>query len=489
MIEVLPRSLAPIERHARRLASAWLATGADGCWLRSPDSKDCLLAGSMDESGTERTAPLTGVLRDWALVVSGEGVSQLRLDADAGLLSAIAQRTTEVGELAAALIEANDQMLALYDLAAISATSLEGRQLIESLVADACRLTRAAAAVIELDDGTTAASGDPDIAAELAAATDVSDDEVVRGTPTGQRFDLVSRRFHGEAAGTLVLASPSGERFSTPQLKLIDAVVDHVSGLLSLATMYDSALSSAVIEHDAKTAATLATMVLPSKLPEVPGLDLAARSDPARLAAGDFYTWSETPHGLVFAVGDVSGKGLGAALVMTMVAGACERAAHLAGDDPLAVLTTISREMYDYLDEASVFVTMLVGLYRPGDDHIALVNAGHSPVIARNGSAVTMIEPSGPPLGVFDPPLASVTDVPFRPGDTLLIGTDGLVEQQDSEQRQLGYDPLLQAVSQADGTSAASTLTAVFDLVAAHGGEATQDDDRTALVLCRSHDT
>ena len=492
----LPAALAQIEQHARSVADAWVSGGAGSCQLCGPAGERRVLAGSpAGDHGEE--VPFAGALRGWSLgVTSPVPIDRARLEVDTALLGQLAHRTFELGETTLALIETNDQLLALYRLAASSASTLDDIELMQTLADDARELIGAAGASIEVDGIGRVTSGDAHIVEALldealldetrVATSPSSDDRVARGGvgAGGRDYDVVRRRLRGDATGRLTIASRVGRRFSTAQLKLAEAVVDHVSGFLSLATMHQAALASAVIERDAKTAAELAQLVLPTTSPTIAGLDLAARCDPARLAAGDFYTWTETPDGLVFAVGDVAGKGLGAALVMTMVIGATTRAA-LGSSDPTAMFRSISAELYDYLSEASVFVTMVIGTYRPGEDTIRLANAGHSPVIARSGGRASMIAASAPPLGVFDDPGTTTIELPFSSGDALVIGTDGLAEQEDREGHQLGYERLVDLVRDAGTSTADSTIARLFDEVERFGAGIDPDDDRTALVLHR----
>ena len=177
--------------------------------------------------------------------------------------------------------------------------------------------------------------------------------------------------------------------------------------------------------------------------PTIRGLDVAGRCDPARLAGGDFYLWVPTGDHVVIAVGDVSGKGLGAALVMTMVMRTATRLAHEARDpDPHELFRALSQRLSDYLAEAGMFITMVIGAYRLGDgDTIRLANAGHSPVVIGGTGGVVDLAPSAPPLGVLeDMRSPRAVEVPFVPGDVVVMGTDGLVEQENAERDQIGTE-------------------------------------------------
>lgn len=487
-----PNPLRSVLAPARSIGAAWLATGRAGCRAAGPDGAVVELSGECVGAPTA-SAPLSGRLRRWHLEVFGDGhdvelrsTDAERLAADAELLSALADRTSELADTTGALIDANDQLLAMYGLAESSTAASADRNVIADLTDEARRLTRSSAVLVSLENGIETSAGPEQVVGVLRSARDGSNDRVMRAG-ADQGFDVAARRLKGNTAGEILIASTSGQRFTTPDLQRIDAVTSFMSGIVSLEMMHRAALASAVIERDAATAAQLAQMVLPTTTPDIDGLDMAARCDPARLAAGDFYTWIDTSDGIVFAVGDVSGKGLAAAMVMTMVTRATVRTSlAMPGADPTEIFSKLAGELTDDLTEASVFVTMVIGSYRPGDDVIRLANAGHSPVLVRTADGTAPFPASAPPLGVLADFVPDTVEMPFTSGDTIMIGTDGLAEQQDGTGAQIGYDHLVGMVdTHADG-GAGHLVAELFAAVERFAGEHDQDDDRTALVLHRT---
>ncbi len=481
-----PNPLRPVLAPARSIGDAWLAMGWAGCRATGPDGAIVDLSGDCVGPPTA-SAPLRGRLRGWELELFGGDRPADRLSVDAELLSALADRTNELADTTGALIDANEQLLAMYGLAESSSSTSADRNLIADLTDEACRLTRGSAVLVSLENGLETSSGPDDIVESLRHTRDGSRDRVMRADAGGNDFDVVARRLKGSTVGEVLIAAAPGQRFTTPDLQRIDAVTYFMSGLVSLEMMHRAALASAVIERDAATAAQLAQMVLPTELPEIDGLDMAARCEPARLAAGDFYTWVDTPDGVVFAVGDVAGKGLAAAMVMTMVSKATVRAAlAMPGADPTEIFGVLAAELTDYLTEASVFVTMIVGSYRAGEDVIRLANAGHSPVLVRADGETTPFPASAPPLGVLADLVPDTVEIPFVPGGTIMIGTDGLAEQEDDDGEQIGYDHLVDMVDGHADRGADHLVAELFAAVERFAGEHDQDDDRTALVLHRT---
>ena len=152
--------------------------------------------------------------------------------------------------------------------------------------------------------------------------------------------------------------------FSTGDRKLMTAVAEVALGAVQASVMHENAVASALVAQEHQTASELAQLVLPSSQPNLAGAAIFARSDPAREAGGDFYCFDEVDGRVLFAVGDVSGKGLPAAVTMTTVVSAAMAAFASKGSlGPTSVLRYIDRWLYQSLDDAAMFVTLLVGSY------------------------------------------------------------------------------------------------------------------------------
>ena len=497
VIQTIPRQLHPFRELLVGLAQAWVDGGSDAVLLCS-DAETICLAGDASSASRRFSASLSLAGEHWTFeIAGGSDNTEQRVRIAAKLLSRLARREREVDSTAAALIDANDQLLALYDLAAARTSTLSRAQLVSGLAADAQRITGAGAVTLLCGSGHRGTAGDPALIVELDAAMaqrlDDGRDTAVLRAETADRSDVVLRPIDSDVGDWLALAARPGDRFGTPQLKLLDAVCAHVADRLQLSTMHEQELARAVIERDVATASALAAQALPRRMPTPPGLEVLGRCDPARLASGDYYALVEFDDRLVFAAGDVSGKGLPAALVMTMVSSATKAAAlRVRSTGPDELLQAISADVYDYLDDTGMFVTTVVGTWHFGSDVVYLANAGHSPVILVNaerngcGPSAHTIKPSMPPLGVLPLARPTVVECPFLPGDTLLFGTDGLAEQVDLAGDQLGYDTLGDLLIGSLRDPLNSVMAQLFDRVEQHGAGADQDDDRTALLLRRS---
>jgi serine phosphatase RsbU (regulator of sigma subunit) len=183
---------------------------------------------------------------------------------------------------------------------------------------------------------------------------------------------------------------------------------------------------------DQAAALALQRSLLPTRLPEVSGVDMAARCVPGHAfgIGGDWYDVFTLPSGwLGVVIGDVSGHGLNSAVVMGRVRSAL-RAYALICDDPAQALTMLDRKVHHF--EAGSLTTALYAMVAPDRTTIKVSLAGHlRPVLSVPGQAAVMPElPVDPPLGIGRPGLARrTTTIDFAPGAVLVCYTDGLVER------------------------------------------------------------
>jgi phosphoserine phosphatase RsbU/P len=181
---------------------------------------------------------------------------------------------------------------------------------------------------------------------------------------------------------------------------------------------------------EAAAAAMLERGLLPTRLPELPGLHLAARYAPAqeRTIGGDWYDAFVLPSGALWIViGDVAGHGLNSAVVVSRVKSAL-RAYSLVGGGPAAVLELTNRKLWHF--EVNTIVTVMCAVSEPPYDRFEISSAGHPPAVLARDSGAEFVEVTpGPPLGATASSSYTSRSVEIPDGGTLLFYTDGLVER------------------------------------------------------------
>ncbi|HEX5740783.1 MAG TPA: SpoIIE family protein phosphatase [Pilimelia sp.] len=273
----------------------------------------------------------------------------------------------------------------------------------------------------------------------------------------------------GALVGVLHVGSRARREFTDDDVYLLQLAADRAS------------LAAQARAHSLEQAAALALQrsLLPPQLPEVPGVDMAARYVPGHDLGigGDWYDVFGLPSGWVGAViGDVSGHGLRSAVIMGRLRSAL-RSYALVCDDPAQVLTMLDRKIHHF--EAGSLATALYAVISPDRAAVHVSLAGHlRPVLALPGQQPTMPPiPVDPPLGIGlagRPRRTEVLD--FPPGAALVCYTDGLVERR-GEVIDTGFARLIEAVH----PSSAEEMCATVML----GAAADQHTDDIALLAVR----
>jgi serine phosphatase RsbU (regulator of sigma subunit) len=238
------------------------------------------------------------------------------------------------------------------------------------------------------------------------------------------------------------------------------------------------------IEQEMQTARYIQRSLLPKEVPALPGWQLAPFYQPAREVGGDFYDFlllSEGQLGLV--IGDVSGKGVPAALVM---ASTCTllRAAAQGNPAPGEVLARVNDLLHSTIP-ASMFVTCFYGLLDPHSGCMRYANAGHDWPFRRSEGGVVELKATGMPLGMLPGTRYDEYEETVEPGDSILFYSDGLVEAHNAAHAMFGLPHLKELLgNHPGGTALIDDLR--NELASFTGSNWEQEDDVTLVVLCRS---
>ena len=226
----------------------------------------------------------------------------------------------------------------------------------------------------------------------------------------------------GNVIGVIHVGSLSGRPFGQEDAELLQLAADRAA----------LALYSIMSQDDALAAMALHRSLLPTALPAVPGLDLAARYvTGSGTVGGDWYDVFMLPDGrLGVVVGDVAGSGLEAAVIMGRMRSAL-RAYVLEFSDPGTALRMLDRKIQYF--EPDAMATVLYGLYTPGTGEFAVSLAGHLPPVLATPSGRAGLIPlqPDPPIGTADDSQRRTAMVLIPPGALLCCFTDGLVERRD----------------------------------------------------------
>jgi serine phosphatase RsbU (regulator of sigma subunit)/anti-sigma regulatory factor (Ser/Thr protein kinase) len=241
------------------------------------------------------------------------------------------------------------------------------------------------------------------------------------------------------------------------------------------------------VEQELGTARSIQHALLPKDLPKLEGWNIAYHYQPAREVGGDFYDFLRLDDGrLGIVIGDVSGKGIAAALVMANTQSVLRAVARTGNIAPGQVLAEANEVLYAYIPSGT-FVTCFYGILDPETGRIVYANAGHDPpYLQRDGDAHELMA-RGMPLGLMpDMPYDEEESV-LAAGDDLLFYSDGLVEAHDPEGEMFGFPRLRKLVmSKSAGSGEKLVDFLLAELTRFTGEDSEQEDDITLVTLERS---
>lgn len=242
------------------------------------------------------------------------------------------------------------------------------------------------------------------------------------------------------------------------------------------------------MEHELSVARLIQQTLLPKKLPELPGWQIAVHYQPARAVGGDFYDFMPLPDGrLVLAVGDVTDKGVPAALVMattrSILRGAARRKL-----SPSAALVRANELLCPEVPP-SMFVTCLYAVLDPASGRLRYANAGHDLPYWRHGGRADELHATGMPLGLMPGMDYEEKEIVLSPGESILLYSDGLVEAHNPQQEMFGFPRLRQCVADQPLRGAALIHFLLSALKSFTGPDWEQEDDITMVTLERTGST
>ena len=221
---------------------------------------------------------------------------------------------------------------------------------------------------------------------------------------------------------------------------------------------------------------------LPRSLPPTPGLELAACFQASLEVAGDYYDVLALPEGrTLMAVGDVSGKGAGAAMIMANLQASLRSMARVGV--PLPEMVGGINDIIHANTRVEQFITFFAAIFDPRTRELSFVNAGHNPprLVHPDGSAAAM-DPVGPILGVFPGLEFPEQKVTLEPGDLLIAFTDGVSEAMNADDEDFGEERIVEVVAPRREEPPESLLTRIEEAVDAFRGARPLGDDYTLLL-------
>ena len=290
---------------------------------------------------------------------------------------------------------------------------------------------------------------------------------------------IVPMRRAGEIIGFMSLGRKlSDQEFEPDEIEFLAATAD-----LTASAIYNLGLRKQAQEYE--EAREIQARLLPKQIPQVPGLEISGSWRPARIVGGDYFDvfkLSETRLGLC--IGDVSGKGMPAALLMSNLQ-AVVKALATDNTSPEELVAKANRVMFVNTTEDK-FITLFYALVDVERRTLQFTNAGHNaPVLTRQDGTHLRLEEGGLIVGAFQESAYGQGQIDLRRGDRLVMFTDGITEAVNGEEEEFGEKRLIEACLSGRQLSAEGFHHSLFDIVTEFcAGEF--EDDATVLVVAVS---
>ncbi len=292
----------------------------------------------------------------------------------------------------------------------------------------------------------------------------------------------------GELVGLLNLGPRLSEQdYSTDDRALLNDLSTQAAPALRVAQLVREKRIQEIererIEQELRVARLIQHTLLPKEIPELPGWQISSYYQPAREVGGDFYDFLYFEDGRMgIVIGDVTDKGVPAALVMATTRSILRSTAH-ASISPGKVLEQANDLLHPDIPP-KMFVTCLYAILDPVSGHLEYANAGHDLPHWRHNGKVTELRATGMPLGLMPEMFYEEKEVTLGAGDSVLFYSDGLVEAHNPQREMFGFPRLARLLEEkGHGTPAIDYLLAELSVFTGKDWE--QEDDVTLVTLRR----
>jgi sigma-B regulation protein RsbU (phosphoserine phosphatase) len=288
----------------------------------------------------------------------------------------------------------------------------------------------------------------------------------------------------GDVIGLIYLDSfQESAVFDEEDLRVVTALANLAATRIHTARLLETSANKHRLDVELQRAAQIQASLLPSEVPAVPGYELAGEIRSGSAVSADYYDFASDQGNLILALGDVAGKGTGAALLMTLLRAAVR--AHWTDGTPGDVMARINRNLRESVP-ANRYATLFLGRLEPAAGRLRYVNAGHyPPIFFRTGGGCERLQEGGTVLGVLEDAAFGEGVITLEPGDLVMIFSDGVAEAAGEHGDPFGKWKLPALLAENRQRSVLEIVRAVWAGLEYHVGGGPLADDWTFIVLKR----
>ncbi len=290
----------------------------------------------------------------------------------------------------------------------------------------------------------------------------------------------------GKMTGVLtVFNKHANEGFTDGDQRLLSIIAAQSAQIIENARLYLEEQNLMLMQEEMRLAAETQINLLPKSIPKVADYQIAGKSIPAKDVGGDYYDFIQIDdNNFAFCLGDVSGKGMSAAMLMSNLQ-ATLRAQILSGVNSTETITMANELLYQSTD-SSKFVTLFLGIVNIESNEINYCNAGHNnPLRFDKNNQVKELDVGGLILG-FQPDSSYLEgSTPFHPDDTLVLYSDGITEAMDDKNEEFGEERLTGLIIKYKSEDIYKLIDRIIDEVNKFSDGTPQSDDMTLMIIKR----
>ena len=285
----------------------------------------------------------------------------------------------------------------------------------------------------------------------------------------------------GDFLGVLYMDSRRPAAFSKLDRQILDVLAGDAASILDNARLVERERERQRLEQEINIARDIQQALLPRDFREYPHLAVTGFNLPCLAVGGDYFDVFPLSDGrTAFLIADVSGKGLGAAILTTMLQGALS--GMTLGIDPASVFNHVNRFLCDH-SEVGRYATMFFGTLDQ-EGHLEFINAGHpSPILIRRGAAEEAFTEGSYPVGLVPEAEYTAVCLKLEPGDTLVLFSDGVTEAMDPDEQMFGIARLKELLTGQLECPLEQLQKCVLEAVENFARGAHQADDLTLLIV------
>jgi phosphoserine phosphatase RsbU/P len=288
----------------------------------------------------------------------------------------------------------------------------------------------------------------------------------------------------GDVIGLIYLDSFSETAvFDEEDLRVVTALANLAATRIHTARLQETSADKHQLDAELQRAAQIQSSLLPSEVPVVPGYELAGEIRSGSAVSADYYDFASDQGNLILALGDVAGKGTGAALLMTLLRAAVR--AHWIDGTPGNVMARINRNLRESVP-ANRYATLFLGRLEPAIGRLRYVNAGHyPPIFFRSRGECERLQEGGTVLGVLEDAAFGEGVATIEPGDLVMIFSDGVAEAAGEDGDPFGKWKLPALLAENRDRPVSEIVRAVWAGLEYHVGGGPMADDWTFIILKR----